>query len=917
MLFWAILAITPFFQLCAQKIMYADTGFSVFVPKVIFGEIELGSCKDTVLHEEALFEIAQDFLTLPNGIVWGYGNVNLSTENVFFRQFIPGTTSIWPNTITYHHDIKGLTCDENGKAYAAGWGVTQINTQCCDWEEIYLGDFPPGIQCQGDITYSHGKFYMASIGNKLVEVDMKNPSNSQVVMDFPPGTLPIHGLATVQMDCDSIITYALGVAVDHSEVYEIDFDNWTITQVCDIPVRAITGAGSQTECMLPPCDLFVDLDDDNSSFGFWGNYCADTFCVPPVAVADTDVVILSASGHLDSLVLELGLILDPGQEYLQLAPSGNVGVVGNNSTYLTLTNNGSATIADFETALKAVQYFNDALPLTFGKRMVGVRAWSGGVESLVSTAELPLSNELLHLQADVTPTSCYGFFDGSISVATIGGEAPYTYQWGTGQAGSSLLALAEGVYPLTITDSTGCVKLDTVILTQPDPLTTYVNYTGLPAICDNSGELAAIAEGGTPPYLYNWSNGNAGNTNTSIGPGDYLLTVTDTNGCQATAAYTVASGDTVLLVQQEEICSGESLSWGGGQFSTDTIICQIFTLPNGCDSTVCLSLKVNPLPQPSIAVSGGFCTDSVVVLSVAGPFQAYLWSSGETSPTIAVTAPGGASVAVTNSFGCTAEAAVSVPAGVGFSYSASQPTCFGYNDGRIEVEQVSGGTPPWFYSVDGANFFPEGLFENLGAGVYALAVEDADGCRKTVEVLLEAPPAIFVDAGADRAIQLGEGTILDAVTNLASPTVSWQPPDYLDCPGCLSTGARPLESTRYEILVTDGNGCTEKDTVAILVEHQTNLYVPNAFSPNGDGINDLLTVFSSASVAQILSFQVYDRWGGLVFGRAGTPPNDPGAGWDGTSHGKTAPAGVYAWKIEALLVDGTTEILAGEVALVR
>jgi gliding motility-associated-like protein len=734
-------------------------------------------------------------------------------------------------------------------------------------------------------------------------------------MDFPPGTLPIHGLTTVQLGCDSVATYAIGREQAFSKVYEIDFDTWTVTEVCEVP-RSVTGAGAQTECMLPPCDIFVDLDNDNSSFGFWGNYCADTFCVPPVAVADTDVVILSASGHLDSLVLELGLVLDLGQEYLQFAPSGNVGVLGNNSTYLTLTNNGSATIADFEAALKAVQYFNDALPLTFGKRMVNVRAWSGGVESIVSIAELPLSNELLHLQADISPPSCFGLSDGSVQVSTLGGFPPYNYQWGTGQLGSFVASLPAGSYPLTVTDSFGCNKMDTIVLVQPSLLTATIANNGLPAICNDSGELLANAQGGVLPYTFNWDNGAVGSANSGIGPGSYLLTVSDSNGCQATATYTIASGDTVLVSQQEEICEGETFAWGGSLYATDTLLCLTYTLPGGCDSTLCLALSVKPLPQPAIAIDGDFCDSGEVVLST-GLFSTYLWSNGETSQQIAVASAGAFAVTVSNIYGCTATATVTVPAGVEFNIAASPPTCFGDENGSILVENVNGGTPPWAYSINGVDFVTGGSFEGLAAGNYTLLVVDAGGCQTSAEVLLESPLPFFVDAGSDQFIQQGEGIVLNASTNLLSPIVLWQPPDYLLCPDCLTTAAHPLQSTQYQVLVTDENGCTASDEVWVEVGAGGQVYVPNAFTPNGDGTNDHLGVFADASIADILLFQVFDRWGGLVYNGVGAKPNLQESGWDGQSKGKKAAEGVYVYRLELLKVDGTRLQMSGEVSLVR
>ena len=898
----------------SQDIIYADSIFGIFDSQVQIGIIgHEYPCSDTILVNNNAINRAFDIMALPNEEVYGYGISSGFFDTSLMR--INFTGSVNPNSLyVFDSYVQGLTCDENEYAYAAGIGITKLFY--FPEEETYLGDLPPTMRCQGDITYRRGKFYLSSINNQLVEVNMKAPSLSKVVMDFPPGTLPIDGLATVQVSCDSVVTYAIGRAPDHSIVYEINFDNWTLTELCDMDGLSITGAGSQTECMLPPCDLFLDLDSDNSSFAFRGDFCADTFCIPPVAVADTDVVIISASGNVESIVLELTGILDPGSEYLSVAVPPNISVSGNNTALLTLQDNGSATIADFENAVKAVQYFNDALPFSQGLRKVMATAFAAGESSLVSVAELPLSNESLQLQVETNWPSCNGFPDGSISVMATGGTAPYDYQWQSGQTGSTLNGLAAGSYPLTFSDAAGCTKRDTLTLDEPDLLTASINYTGPPETCSPSGLLEGLATGGTGTLEYSWDNGVNGNQNPNVGAGSYLLTVTDSNACTATASFEIPAGDTSLTLQAEAVCTGGGFDWNGNVYFTDTLVCQVFTPPSGCDSTVCLSLSLNPVPVVAITIGGNFCDSDEVLLS-ASPNDFYLWSNGATTSETSIAQAGNYAVTVTNNFGCTASASANVPPAIAFDLLETSPSCFGENDGSIAVENAIGGTPPLMYSIDGSAFFPVGIFENLPPGSYTLTVEDADGCREELPIELDAPQEIFLDAGADLEIELGESISLTANTNLSDPVVSWRPPDYLDCADCLNTGALPLASISYEVEVADSNGCTATDTVNIVVFENSSVYVPNAFSPNGDGINDYFTVYSDLSVLEIRSLRVFGRWGEMVFEKKGLPPNVPEQGWDGTFKKKPVPAGTYVYMAEVLKVDGGRELLSGGVQLLR
>ena len=918
-LVFVVLVFTLFLppRLFSQEIFYVDTSFSIFVPQTVFGTIELGQCTDNLIEEELGYEFAYDIMVRTDGETFGYGVRNAWLDTVFFRNLPPPFThNSYLDAITYNHDIRGLTCDENEYAYAAGHGITRLNSECCPWDETYLGDLPPGMQCLGDITYRKGRFYVAAVGNKLVEVDIKNPANSQVVMDFPPGTLPIHGLATVQISCDSVATFAVGRAPDHSEVYEIDFDNWAMSLVCDMPELAITGAGSQTECMLPPCSIFVDLDDDNSSFGFLGNHCVDTFCVSPVAIADDDVVVLSGPGFIDSVTLQLAGMLDGTAEMLSVTGSApNVQALGDGTASLTLVDDG-ASMVDFEGAIASVEYLNNAANPAPGMRQVLVTAWAGGEPSPASVAELPLFDPGIQFQSSLGEPSCHGLSDGTIALSPSGGAPPYQYLWGNGETGDVIGNLSAGDYQFTVTDASGCATTGAVTLGEPDTLEVAVGTIGANATCDESGALAALPSGGTFPYSYGWDNGATDSLNTGIGPGAYQLTVMDANGCTASASADIMSGDTVLVVQPQAICDGELFTWQGTALSTDTLACLAFTMADGCDSTVCLDLSVNPAPDVAIVADGNLCDGDEVDLD-AGPHETYLWSTGETEPVLTVYTAGTYSAQVSNIFGCTAEGEIEVPPGLEFGTAIVQPGCSGNENGVVEVDNITEGSPPFVFSLNGSPFVPEGFFEGLSAGEYLLTVMDANGCSKTTTVGLMAATEIFLDAGEDQVIDLGEGTTLTAQTNVPDPAVSWDPASGLDVPDALEVVASPMESTLYTVVVTDANGCSAEDEVLVTVTGVSNVYAPNAFSPNGDGINDEFLLFSDESVGLIESLQVFDRWGGLVFEQKDFAFGDSEGRWDGSIKGKPAYPGVYVFVAELLKLDGNTVIVSGEVNLIR
>ncbi|HHJ49691.1 MAG TPA: gliding motility-associated C-terminal domain-containing protein, partial [Phaeodactylibacter sp.] len=142
--------------------------------------------------------------------------------------------------------------------------------------------------------------------------------------------------------------------------------------------------------------------------------------------------------------------------------------------------------------------------------------------------------------------------------------------------------------------------------------------------------------------------------------------------------------------------------------------------------------------------------------------------------------------------------------------------------------------------------------------------------------------------------------------------------DPLSCYNCLTPLATPLVSDTFYLSATDLDGCSDIDTVFVEVIPVRPVYIPNAFSPNGDGINDYFTAFGGAVATSIVKFQVYSRWGDLLFQTGSIPLNNEKLGWDGrAADGRPLKPGVYAYVIEIAFLDCTTGVYYGDVVLVR
>ncbi|MBK9338281.1 MAG: gliding motility-associated C-terminal domain-containing protein [Lewinellaceae bacterium] len=244
--------------------------------------------------------------------------------------------------------------------------------------------------------------------------------------------------------------------------------------------------------------------------------------------------------------------------------------------------------------------------------------------------------------------------------------------------------------------------------------------------------------------------------------------------------------------------------------------------------------------------------------------------------------------------------------------------CHGLRNGVIEITEIFGGVQPFFFSLDGQSYSTRPEFDLLWAGEYVLHVRDATGCVQTYTVLVPEPEELMVQINiADTSVAAGEWVQLHAsVTPPGSvlTAIDWRPPALFANPFNLNQYIHLLEDTDIAIEVRNADGCIARDQLSVTVE-QTKLYFPNIFNPVSNQ-NNYFTLFAGEGVAHIVSLQVYDRLGNLVFERRNFMPNDPLLGWNGKWRGRLAPSGVYPWVGQVEFLDGKRQRYSGNVTLV-
>jgi gliding motility-associated-like protein len=167
-------------------------------------------------------------------------------------------------------------------------------------------------------------------------------------------------------------------------------------------------------------------------------------------------------------------------------------------------------------------------------------------------------------------------------------------------------------------------------------------------------------------------------------------------------------------------------------------------------------------------------------------------------------------------------------------------------------------------------------------------------------------------------LDLGDSIRLDPYSHVdASLDWKWLPKDWLSCTQCSITDAKPIESLTYIASSNDRNGCFVQDTFKITVSNKRKVFIPNVFSPNNDGQNDVFMVYAGNEVRIIKKFQVFNRWGGQLFSLDNFQPNDITKGWDGYFKGQLLDIDTFIYFLEVEYINGKAEVFKGDVSIIR
>lgn len=561
------------------------------------------------------------------------------------------------------------------------------------------------------------------------------------------------------------------------------------------------------------------------------------------------------------------------------------------------------------------------------------------------SANVATPNPLNLLAANVQPATC-GQLNGLIVVIGTGGATPYQYTWSPNAnvTGNSNTAanLGAGTYSVTVTDGNGCTATVGPLVFAPAVPFQVSATTQDPRCALDDGSIVLS----TPAtYAYTWSpnaaTGNSAQAN-NLAAGAYSVTLTNAAGCDTTLSFTLGAPQLLSLSANvvDAACglpngsiaiqaSGVApiaFQWAGLPAVGDTNAVASLVAGN---YTVTVTDGLDCIRVETFAVGGSddLALDTVVTdpdcvsagaivvqpLQGTAPYQ-YAWSANAgvgNSAQATGLAEGQYAVTVTDALGCSDSLRVDLWQQGEFeivTLAVNSLDCPGEATGSVDITTTSAATGLQYVWSDGST--SEDLTDVLG-GNYSVTVTDpATGCSDVASYTLTAPAPLVVDYASDTIINVGQWAMLWATASDASAVFSWAGADGNVQPGAVVT-VSPSQTTTYTLSVSLPNCSPQVYEVTVIVEQDDLVRLPDAFTPNNDGQNDVFRPVLRVPVDG-LSWQVLNKWGEVMYAS-----NDPNQGWDGTHRGVKMPNGSYVYVVRYLDFEGNEVFLKGQFLLIR
>ncbi len=631
--------------------------------------------------------------------------------------------------------------------------------------------------------------------------------------------------------------------------------------------------------------------------------------------------------------------------------SSQTNVACNGESTGSVTIEGSGGTAPYEYSLDGGPYqgsgiFNTLAATSYTVTIQDANFCTVDVPVTITEPLTALSGSIIS-QVDVL---CSADSSGSVTVDGSGGTAPYEYSLDGGayQLSGTFSNLPAGNYTVTIRDTNLCTSdVPVTIIGSATPLSGSITaQTDVACFGEATGTVTVEGSDGSPPYEYSLDGGafqGSGNF-INLTANSYTITVRDTNLCTVDVPVIISGPLSALsgsILEQFNTCFGETTgsvtvegsggttpyeySLDGGSYQVSgtfsNLAANSYTITIR-DTNLCTTDIIAVITEAGSALSGnlvsktditcyGDTTGSLIVMGSDGtpPYEYSLDGINyQVSGTFTGLPANTYNVTVRDINHCLFIIPVTIiepaTAFTGSIIDQTDVTCPGYSDGEITLLGV-GGIEPYEYSLSGGAYQSGGTFMDLSGGDYTVTIRDSIMCTTDILFTIIEPDSIKINPTVTHVSCLGEE---DGSINL-NPTGGTSPYTFLWSNFSTTENLSDIIAGTYTIDIVDANGCAYQGSVEVGYTGEDCLLIPNAFIPNGDGINDTWRIRDIEAYPNA-TIQIYSRWGQLVFS-AKKGYSDP---WDGTFKGKELPMDSYFYVID--LKNGS-EVITGQVTIIR
>ena len=746
-------------------------------------------------------------------------------------------------------------------------------------------------------------------------------------VDTPMGIDTLFGLS--QNGCDSIVTIDLD--------FIMSFEDSLTANIC-IGVSLFLEGAFQTMAGV--------YTDNFTSVAGCDSIVVTTLEVMPCTVPiDVQLLHNECAGGSEG---EIGISLDAGSPPFTINWSGN----GDSGSFMI---NQTNTFG-FVTGLESAQYMF---------MIVDNNGMDLGTLPLTLVDNNPALEGEINIISEI---SCFMDIDGILGVDISGGGGDYSYSWDNiagdvpGDTG-----LGPNTYNLTVTDQFDCTLELSQELIAPDEITFEITTSDifcgdmdggnlfLENIEGGSGNYTVTVDGNpiVPPYEVD-----------NLGMGDHEVIVSDENDCDVSQNFTInadydaISFETIIDdVKCADLDGGSIIIFnieGGSGNYTVTVNGNSVAAPynvtnldagnyeiivsdeNDCEITQTVEVMEDEQITFDITTADITCGDldggNMLIENIQGgsgdyvvnvdgniilpPYMVDNLSIGDHIIIVM-------SANVPTDENCEEVAFFEIMAEeeITFDLTSEDSSCVEAENGSISIDNIMGGTAPYTVMINGTVATDPSSINQLAGGLYDIVVTDDNDCSATAAVnIMDLESPEILDFQTSYTITEGESVILEGNFLEAIDRIEWSGDPSLDCTDCANPTATPLQDASYTITVFDTNGCSESLTITVIVGLMLvpdgDLYVPNVFSPNGDGFNDSFDLLTGPdSNITILDYLIYDRWGNLLYDN----PIALGAGngWNGIFNDEEIQPGVFVYLIRYQAGDSEPVVLRGDVTLVK